>query len=82
MKEKGVFSTPNPKPGKTLGVWGIAESVKDFYNSDEVSRMMPGKRYYVTIRNEHGKFLVQKRLVLANLQEIYVSIIQAKFTVK
>lgn len=70
VKEKGVLSTPNPKPGKTLGV-NIAESVKDFYNSDEVSRMMPGKKDCVTIRNEHRKIQVQKRLVLANLHEVY-----------
>lgn len=70
VKEKGVLSTPNPKPGRTVSE-NVAESVKDFYNSDEVSRMMPGKKDYVTIRNKDGKVQIQKRLVLANLQEIY-----------
>lgn len=70
VREKGILSTPNPKPGRTLSDV-TAESVKDFYNSDEVSRMMPGKKDYVTIRNKEGKNQVQKRLVLANLHEIY-----------
>ena len=47
------------------------ELVKDFLNSDDVSRMMPGKKDYVTIRNKEGKIQVQKRLVFANLKEIY-----------
>lgn len=70
VQEKGVLSTPNPKPGRTLSK-NIADSVKDFYNSDDISRMMPGKKDCVTIRNKDGKIQVQKRLVLANLQEIY-----------
>ena len=36
-EEKGVLSTPGPKPGKTLSA-ETAGTVKDFYNNDEVSR--------------------------------------------
>lgn len=46
--------------------------VETFYMSDEVSRMMPGKKDYVTIRRGDGhKEKVQKRLVLGTLREIY-----------
>jgi hypothetical protein len=37
------MSSPNPKPGKNLNEVTV-EVVKRFYNSDEVSRVMPGKK--------------------------------------
>jgi transposase len=70
VKENGILSTPNPKPGKTLNE-NVVELVKDFSNSDDVNRIMPGKKDCVSIRNKEGKIQVQKRLVLANLKEIY-----------
>lgn len=48
-----------------------AQLVKEFYNEDDISRMMPGKKDCVTIRDKCMKTQVQKRLVLANLNEIY-----------
>lgn len=57
VNEKGVLSTSNPKTGKTLNE-NTAQLIKDFYNSDDVSRIMSGKK-------------VQKRLILANISEIY-----------
>ena len=41
MKEKGILSTPNPKPGHTLPIETI-DLAWSFYECDEVSRMMPG----------------------------------------
>jgi hypothetical protein len=38
---------PNPKPGKTSNEVTV-EVVKIFYNSDEVSRVMPGKKDYMS----------------------------------
>lgn len=70
VSEKGILSTPNPKPGKTLNE-NTAQLIKDFYNSDDVSRMMPGKKDFVTIRSQGSKVQVQKRLILANISEIY-----------
>jgi hypothetical protein len=70
VAEKGILSTPNPKPGKTL-CENTADLIKSFYNSDDISRMMPGKKDYVTIRNQGSKIQVQKRLLLANISEIY-----------
>lgn len=70
VKEKGILSTPNPKPGKMLNNV-IAQLVVNFYSEDDVSRMMPGKKDFVTIRNKGAKIQVQKRLMLANLSEVY-----------
>lgn len=45
--ERGVLSTPNPKPGKTLSK-DTVQVVEDFYQENDISRIMPGKT--VTIR--------------------------------
>ena len=70
VKQKGVLSTPNPKPGHALAVETTA-LVQSFYESDEVSRMMPGKKDYVSVRQAEERVHVQKRLVLSNLKEVY-----------
>ena len=49
----------------------LKEKVKRFYESDDISRMCPGKKDYVSVRNDNGdKVKLQKRL-LANLKKIY-----------
>ena len=70
VREKGVLSSPDPKPGHSLP----SETVKlvtDFYQSDEISRMMPGRKDFVSVRQEGRRVHVQKRLVLSNLKEVY-----------
>ena len=43
-----------------------------FYECDDVSRMLPGKKDYVTMRRKDGsKKKAQKRLILGTLREIY-----------
>ena len=59
VKQKGVLSTPNPKPGHALAVETTA-LVQSFYESDEVSRMMPGKKDYVSVRQAEERVHVQK----------------------
>jgi hypothetical protein len=70
VEEKGILTTPNPKAGKTL-LQKTADEVKDFYSSDEISRMMPGKKDYVSITMDGKRQHVQKRLVLCNLREAF-----------
>lgn len=71
VKEKGIMSTPNPKPGKILEA-GTVNLVREFYESDNVSRIMPGKKDFVSVRQIDGSRVhVQKRLVLNNLKELY-----------
>ena len=43
-----------------------------FYKSENVSTMMPGKKDTVSVKNSNGKkALVQKRLLMGNLKEVY-----------
>lgn len=60
-----------PGSGKSLSDSDLKE-VYQFYNSDEVSRMCPGMKDYVTTRNKNGeKEHIQKRLILCNLKALY-----------
>ena len=70
VKEKGILSTPNPKPGNPLAMHK-AHLVSGFYESDEVSRLMPGKKDFVSVKQGDQRIHVQKRLVLSNLKEAY-----------
>jgi hypothetical protein len=67
---KGIMSLPNLKPGKTLNKV-TAEVVRSFCNSDEVSRVMPGKKDYISIKVSGVKIHEHKRLLLCNLKELY-----------
>lgn len=71
-EEKGILSTPDSKPGKSLSQ-ETTRLVKVFYNNDDTSRQMPGKKDCVSVgRNSDGKpEHLQKRLILGNLREIY-----------
>ena len=70
VREKGVFSSPDPKPGHSLPSETV-EIVTDFYQSDEVSRTMPGKKDFVSVEQEGTRVHIQKTLVLSNLREVY-----------
>jgi hypothetical protein len=68
-KEKGILATPEAKKGNVLPDT-VESLVKEFYCDDENSRLLPGKKDYVSIgRNHH----MQKRLILSNLKELYSS---------
>lgn len=45
--------------------------VKDMFRCEEISRIMPGKKDFVTIRENGTKSQVQKRLLLVTLNEAY-----------
>ena len=70
VKEKGVLSSPDPRPGHCLSK-STVDRVVAFYESDNSSRMMPGKKDFVSVKSEHGREHVQKRLILSNLKELY-----------
>jgi hypothetical protein len=59
----GIMSSPSLKPGKTLKEVTV-EVVKSFYNGDEVSRVMPGKKDYISVKVSDVKMREQKRLLL------------------
>ena len=68
--EKGILSTPNPKPGRSLAQH-IVDLVTEFYENDDVNRMMPGMKDFVSVIKAGVRVHVQKRLVLCNLKELY-----------
>ena len=66
-EEKGILSVPNPRHAKTLSE-DIRKVVVNFFEDDEFSRIMPGKKDYVSVgKNVHK----QRRLLLCNLKELY-----------
>ena len=68
-EEKGILATPEAKKGSVLPDT-VQPLVKEFYCDDENSRLLPGKKDYVSIgRNHH----MQTRLILSNLKELYSS---------
>ena len=71
VKDKGVMSSPNSKAGKPLCEETV-KLVKAFYHHDDISRVMPGIKDFLSVRNAEGeKEHNQKRLVLCNLKEAY-----------
>lgn len=70
VKQNGILSSPNLKPGHSIAA-ETCESVCRFYESDEVSRIMPGKKDFVSVRLGEKREHFQKRLLLGNLKELY-----------
>ena len=70
VRDKGILATPNPKSGHPLPLH-TTDLILSFYNSDDVSRMMPGKKDFVSVKEGEERVHVQKRLVLGDLKEIY-----------
>ena len=67
--EKGILSLPGQKMGKRVS-GETMNQVKTFYEDDEFSRQMPGRRDFVSVsKNVH----VQKRLLLCNINELYTA---------
>ena len=67
-RKQGINALPEQKTGKVLPEDTLAQ-VRSFFEDDEYSRLLPGKKDVVSIgRNVHK----QKRLLLCNLKELYV----------
>lgn len=70
VETKGVMSTPNPKLGSPISPV-TSSLVKSFYESDDVSRCMPGQKDFVSVFENGTKVRKNKRLLLGNLREMY-----------
>ena len=71
VREKGILSTPNPKPSHSITQSRI-DLVVSFYESDDSSWLMPGMKDFVSVKQTDGRRVhVQKRLVLSYLRELY-----------
>ena len=71
VKDQGILSSPNPKHGSSSLSQATVSLVLAFYELDEVSRIMPDKKDFVSIRKDNQRAHVQKRLMLGNLKELY-----------
>ena len=50
----------------------LKKTVIKFYNTDEVSYQMPGKRDYITLKNDYGQTItLQKGILLFSIREVY-----------
>ena len=73
-KEHGVLPVLPPfSKGKVIND-NVKQSILNFYESDDVSRVCAGKKDVITMRDGDGnKVQKQKRLVLGNLRELYAA---------
>lgn len=73
VKRHGVLPKLQPKkPSNILGTNTI-KIIQDFYQRDECSRMMPGKKDCISVKGINGeKSNLQKRLILCDLKELYI----------
>ena len=71
MKEKGILGDIEPKLGKPISK-EVEVRVKDFFQSDEYTRLLPGAKDYKSVKELDGQRVhKQKRLILMNLNELY-----------
>lgn len=73
LKERGFLAERDVKATGIVISDIVKQCVVDFYESEENSRMLPGKKDCVSIQTEEGKEKRQKMLVLSNLKELYES---------
>lgn len=71
LKEQGILPTLQPKNASKVINENIVEKVINFYEDDNNSRLMPGKKDCISVRENGAKFQKQKRLILCNLNELF-----------
>lgn len=72
QKTEGVFGDVKKRQGHRLPNETI-EKIQLFYNSDEVSRIMPGMKDTVSMKVNGVRQKVQKRALLSSLKELYIT---------
>ena len=68
---KGILAEPEKKKGNVLSD-ETKLKVLEIFESDEFSRMCPGKKDCVSIKINAEKIKKQKRLLLVHLKELYI----------
>ncbi|CAH0547009.1 unnamed protein product [Brassicogethes aeneus] len=70
-KDYGILAEPEKLKGKSISN-KVSEKVRQFYEDDEFSRMCPGKKEFVSVRDSKtGKRIhMQKLLLFVNLKEL------------
>lgn len=72
MKEQGILPSLRKKKGVSISEETV-QKVKMFFENDENSRMCSGKKECTKVIINGKKIVKQKRLVLCNLNELYVA---------
>lgn len=54
LQVKSFLASPNQKPSKSLPA-EIAENIKVFYENDEIIRILPGMKGFISVRTENGE---------------------------
>lgn len=68
----GVVPTKPPTSVRNFGIGKEAEDIiLSFFNSDLVSRQLPGRKDFKTVRSPTGKCRVQKKLMMMTVMEAY-----------
>ena len=68
----GILSKPGMKKAGNAIAPEVKDAVKEFYERDEISRIMPGMNDVISVRDQNGKRQPKrKRLILGNLKEIF-----------
>lgn len=70
-KTSGYASQPPRKKGKKLSEKTM-KIVRDFYFSDDVSRIQPGLNDYKSVNQNGSRTQEQKRLLLFNIKELHI----------
>lgn len=73
VKEQGILPRQNLRQGRPALSEQTILTIEEFYQKDEYTRVMPGKKDFVSVRTEKGKKGEQKRLILCNLKELYTA---------
>lgn len=72
VEANGILCGVKKKIGSRTLSDEVVKVVQEYYRSDEVSKICPGLRDYVTVTDDGQKITIQRRLVLMNLKEAYV----------
>lgn len=71
LRKNGFGTRPEPKKGGRRLSNETINLVKNFYLSDDVSRMMPGVKDCISVVENGVRQMKQKRLLLNNLDNLY-----------
>ena len=66
------MKSPTSKPGNKVLSESTKKKVRDFFEDEGVSRMMPGKKDYVSVSVNGKKIQKQKRALGSSLKGAYI----------
>ncbi|CAH0557022.1 unnamed protein product [Brassicogethes aeneus] len=70
VKKYGIMSTHNPREGRKMEP-KTETLVNDFYLREDNSRVMPGKKDFVSIKKDDGqREHLQKQLIICDVKEL------------